>query len=431
MRAVKQALKKSQKLLTSNGNAARVSLACAVPMSTMAAYRAMCEEVVSVPVEQVKKLEQHIADTEDASKGVLQSLTDAATKMVLDTLRLFRKAVGILKRILFTSSVAVPAALVSPIMLALGRYDELWAYYIWCIELLGPSYIKLAQWASTRPDLFPEDLTVRLERLQDATSKRPWSTAETSLRREFGEDWESYLTLDKVPIGSGCIAQVYKGKFRRDPSTPAGTGEIDVAVKLIHPDIEESLDQDMDILKAFTWLVEQIPQLRYLSLSGCEEQFTKSMRDQLDLTKEAAHMQRFANDFKANPQVAFAEPLAGFTKPHALVETLMTGEPIVNFMSKATDIATKLKICEVCCDMLLQMVFTHNFVQLSFNSAFSLHDFCPDSADSCCCRCFSSSSAVWYFDAIHMKTSVAKTEKYTLNLWILKACRLNEMTVPM
>lgn len=113
------------------------------------------------------------------------------------------------------------------------------------IEKLGPSFIKMAQWASTRPDLFPKELTVHLERLQDATRTHPWSVAEATLDLAFGPEWRDSIELDQSkPIGSGCIAQVYKGTFKASDGT-----RIAVACKLIHPHIEENLIHDMNILK--------------------------------------------------------------------------------------------------------------------------------------------------------------------------------------
>ena len=66
----------------------------------------------------------------------------------------------------------------------------------------------LGQWAATRPDLFPEEFTTKLVKLQDSTRTHPWEIAETTLNNSFGPSWPEFLDIDKQPIGSGCIAQV-------------------------------------------------------------------------------------------------------------------------------------------------------------------------------------------------------------------------------
>lgn len=273
---------------------------------------------------------------------------------------LYRKVVEYLSctaRILFCSLVTTPVAVASPIAMLIGKEKELWEYLIWCIELLGPTFIKMAQWAATRPDLFPPELTERLVKLQDSTTLHPWSVAESTLIDSFGESYAKHLDINRKPIGSGCIAQVYKGRHKSEE------GKIqDVAIKLIHPHIQNTVKLDMKILKGFVWFIELIPGLHYMSLSRAVDQFAKSMQDQLDLRREAANMNKFIDDFKEDKNVEFSKPIEGFITKNALVETLMVGEPIANFMDSSVDNELKLKLSKLCCDHLLSMVFIHNFV---------------------------------------------------------------------
>ena len=171
-----------------------------------------------------------------------------------DLLRKLWEYLSAAKRILFCCSVIIPAAAITPVARLVGKQEDLWDYLIWCIEYLGPTFIKMGQWAGTRPDLFPADFTSRLVKLQDCTKTHPWSVAEKTLREEFGVDWENLLEIDRKPIGSGCIAQVYKGKLKQGRQQK-------VAIKLIHPHIEEIVKEDMVILKGLVWLLEKLPSL--------------------------------------------------------------------------------------------------------------------------------------------------------------------------
>eukprot|EP00076_Gallus_gallus_P046254 XP_025011792.1 uncharacterized aarF domain-containing protein kinase 2 isoform X2 [Gallus gallus] len=78
-------------------------------------------------------------------------------------------------------------------------------------EAAGPTCIKLGQWASTRRDLFSEAFCDEFSKLHVEVSPHAWGHTDELLRKAFGEDWRSILTFpSQEPIGSGCVAQVYK-----------------------------------------------------------------------------------------------------------------------------------------------------------------------------------------------------------------------------
>ncbi|XP_010073031.1 PREDICTED: uncharacterized aarF domain-containing protein kinase 2, partial [Pterocles gutturalis] len=74
-----------------------------------------------------------------------------------------------------------------------------------------PTCIKLGQWASTRRDLFSEAFCDEFSKLHVEVSPHPWGHTDELLRKAFGEDWTSILKFQsREPVGSGCVAQVYK-----------------------------------------------------------------------------------------------------------------------------------------------------------------------------------------------------------------------------
>jgi hypothetical protein len=117
-----------------------------------------------------------------------------------------------LARVLYLCCVFSPLLLTSPLAFwqtASPRLQELWwRCFVAALERTGALVIKLAQWASSRPDLFGQAVCARVQHLQDRTP--PHSLAEThaALDAMFGPGWPDYLRIDEVPIGSGCIAQV-------------------------------------------------------------------------------------------------------------------------------------------------------------------------------------------------------------------------------
>lgn len=164
---------------------------------------------------------------------------------------------------------AVPAVLLGGIIPQLN--EIFWMYTIWSIEMLGPAFVKMAQWASTRPDLYPAALTERLERLQDQVSTSySIRTVERTLTAAFGDRWRESLRLEPEPIGSGCIAQVYRGTL----STEDGR-EQSVAVKVLHPNIERKVRLDMQLLSFFADALDTVPRLEMLSLGDTCRQFVQ------------------------------------------------------------------------------------------------------------------------------------------------------------
>lgn len=91
-----------------------------------------------------------------------------------------------------------------------------WTYLVWAIQHLGPTFIKLAQWASSRPDLFPPKLIEKIVVLQDDVKvSYGKDVVEATLDKAFGLDWRNRLTLDEVPLGTGSVAQVFKGMLKQ------------------------------------------------------------------------------------------------------------------------------------------------------------------------------------------------------------------------
>lgn len=78
-------------------------------------------------------------------------------------------------------------------------------------EAAGPTCVKLGQWASTRRDLFSEAFCDEFSKLHVEVSPHPWGHTDELLKKAFGEDWTGILKFQsQEPVGSGCVAQVYK-----------------------------------------------------------------------------------------------------------------------------------------------------------------------------------------------------------------------------
>ena len=270
-----------------------------------------------------------------------------------------------LGRILQYALYGAPAIALVPIASIVGGQTEewIWNYLIWSIEQLGPTFIKFAQWMSSRPDKFPPRLIERLQRLQDdVTTYHSMSTVENTLKDAFGEDWKSNLTLDPKPLGAGCVAQVFKGSLKDH------TGRSQpVAVKLIHPFVESLIETDMELLHLLADFMDKFETLELLSLGDTCRQFATMMHDQLDLRKEAFNLKKFTSKFKEEKWAVFPVPIDHFVTKHVLVETFMEGTPLKQLMDYKGEITEKmrnlkLQLADLGARAIIKMVFFDNFV---------------------------------------------------------------------
>lgn len=81
---------------------------------------------------------------------------------------------------------------------------------LYCVEWSGAAAIKMMQWAGSRPDMFGREFCAVFSQLQDDTTPHAWKYTERAMRRAYGENWQDRIQLHAI-LGSGCIAQVYKG----------------------------------------------------------------------------------------------------------------------------------------------------------------------------------------------------------------------------
>jgi len=253
--------------------------------------------------------------------------------------------------------VFLPCALCTPLLFLPKRvvpYDSLLDLLVWSLESAGPVYIKLAQWASTRRDIFPESICNRLSRLQRDTKPHSWHQTMKILNMEWGNRWEESVLVHKDVIGSGCCAQVYKGKV----------GSKNVAVKVVHPGLADQLELDLSLMKiGAKTLTFLLPDVHWLNLEEAVKEFQLLMMGQVNMMQEAANLLKFRNNFQNSQRVHFPEPVMELCGSNVLVEDWMDGIGIQNY-TKFSGVETeelKRDLAEVGVDMLLKMVFTDNY----------------------------------------------------------------------
>ncbi|KIY51278.1 ABC1-domain-containing protein [Fistulina hepatica ATCC 64428] len=285
--------------------------------------------------------------------------------------------------ILFTPVIICsPALLVTPPEAPIWWYDLL----VYTMETAGPTFIKLAQWAASRKDLFPAELCQRLGTLH--SNAKPHSLAytkmqiETVFHRPFEEIFDEF---NETPIGVGAIAQVYKARLKPDLVPPSVTGprrrgskfsaavlspeveydvpKASVAIKILHPRVEKTITRDLRIMSFFAHaLTALVPGVEWLSLPEEVAVFGNMMFQQLDLRHEAENLLAFERNFSRRPlPVTFPRPLVEWSTKAMLVEEYEKALPLEEFLRSGGG-PYDVQLATIGLDVFLNMLLLDNFV---------------------------------------------------------------------
>ena len=152
-------------------------------------------------------------------------------------------------------------------------------------EELGPTFIKLGQVLVTRQDLFPEEITLELEKLLDKVPPIEFEKLQYIMEKELPEGMDTFEWFEKEPLGSASLAQVYKAKLKDGPV---------VAVKVVRPTVEKLFQTDIRVIKKMTGLLRKRlpPELAAaVDINGLVNDYYSSAMDELDMVEEARKMQ--------------------------------------------------------------------------------------------------------------------------------------------
>ena len=150
---------------------------------------------------------------------------------------------------------------------------------------LGPTFIKLGQVLSTRPDLVPPRYEEALATLQDAAPPVPLAAVRESVRAELGRPLdEVFSSFDETPLAAASIGQVHGAVLRNGR---------DVVVKVRRPGVTRSIGEDLGILHRMARVASLPPgALRRIDLVGFVEEFGRTIRAELDYVAEGHSAER-------------------------------------------------------------------------------------------------------------------------------------------
>ncbi|MFC6903866.1 AarF/ABC1/UbiB kinase family protein [Halalkalicoccus tibetensis] len=160
---------------------------------------------------------------------------------------------------------------------------------------LGPTFIKLGQLLSTRPDVLPPAYIDELSKLQDEVPPAEWEEARVVLEEELGPVDERFEEFNRDAISGASLGQVYR----------AYVDDQLVAVKVRRPEIESLIEADLRVIKfSLPLLLWFVKDAQAFSLENLADEFAKTIREEMDYEREAEMLREIRGNFAGNDRVA-------------------------------------------------------------------------------------------------------------------------------
>jgi ubiquinone biosynthesis protein len=224
------------------------------------------------------------------------------------------------------------------------------------LEELGPTYIKLGQILSSRPDLVPVDFLRELAKLQDKVPPFPYTAVKKIVESELGLSIdELFAHFDQQPLASASIGQVHKARIKD------GT---EVAVKIQRPGIQRVIEIDLEIMHYLATLMERhIEELSLHRPVKIVEEFTRTLEKELDYQLEASNMERVALNFIDDAYTYIPKVFRDFSTAHVLTAEFVDGIKVSDIERLDAAGLDRKVITDRGADILLKQIFDHGFFQ--------------------------------------------------------------------
>jgi ubiquinone biosynthesis protein len=189
------------------------------------------------------------------------------------------------------------------------------------LEELGPTFAKLGQILSTRPDLMPPEFVAELAKLQDDVP--PLSEAEvvSMMEEELGVPWEDvFESIDPEPLAAGTIGQVHRSTLENGDR---------VVVKVQRPTAQGEILRDLGLLELFAEKTENRAAFRQIvDLPAVIEHLSNSLRRELDFRQEAQNIDRMREVLAPFPRLGVARVYHELSTSRLLVQEEIQGVPV-------------------------------------------------------------------------------------------------------
>jgi len=222
------------------------------------------------------------------------------------------------------------------------------------LEELGPTFIKLGQAISMRPDFISIDLIGELAKLQDTVLPCSFSEIQEVIEAEFEKPLaEIFETIERVPIASASIGQVHKARLFDGR---------EAAIKICRPGVEKLVAVDLGIIYHLASLMEKnVEEITFIRPTAIVEEFARTISKELDYNVEAGHMERFAENFRDDPAIRIPAVYREFTTRRVLTMEFISGIKVSEIEDLDRAGVDKKAVTSRGAEVVLRQIFEHGF----------------------------------------------------------------------
>jgi ubiquinone biosynthesis protein len=222
------------------------------------------------------------------------------------------------------------------------------------LDELGPTFVKFGQLLSTRPDIVPPDIIVELRGLQDDVRPFPFEQAERVIEEELGNTLERlFLDFEPQPVAAASIGQVHRATL------PNGKP---VAVKVQRPGAPRQIEADLALLYQAARLVrERVRVLDFVDARSLVDEFSRSMRQELDYRLEGRNAQAFHRNFAGSPHVQVPRVYWQYTRARVLTLEWLDGVQLADVDTLGLSVEERRELAYRVTETWMTMIFRHGF----------------------------------------------------------------------
>ena len=189
------------------------------------------------------------------------------------------------------------------------------------LEDLGPTFVKLGQIISMRPDFLPNEYQAELTRLQSEVKPMDFSVVKEIVRREYNQSWDGiFASIDEHAMGSASIAQVHRASLLNGDR---------VVIKVQRPGIYEVMAKDIALLKRAISILNLVRDSEgVVNLESIVDEMWEIAKQEMDFLLEADHIEEFAHLNKDDENILCPKVNRQLTTQRILVMECMEGIPL-------------------------------------------------------------------------------------------------------
>jgi len=222
------------------------------------------------------------------------------------------------------------------------------------LEELGPTFVKLGQVLSTRPDLIPVEFVEELSKLQDHVPSFAYAEVAQIIESELGAaPGDIFLRFEETPLAAASIGQVHMARLK--------DGE-EVVVKVQRPGIRKIIEVDLEIMLHLASLMERhLEEFQVNRPVRIVEEFARTLEKEIDYTIEASHIERFARQFMDDATVYVPKVFRETTTERVLTMEYIDGVKASEIDRIEEEGLDRKIITASGADLILKQVFDHGF----------------------------------------------------------------------